>query len=50
MQLKEICPKCFAATGFSIVLEEEKGVYMCPKNALHKFRKSRDGFLEQYTL
>jgi len=50
MKLKEVCPKCFAATGFSILLEEEKGVYFCPKNATHKFKKGTDGFFEPYTM
>ena len=48
MKLREVCPKCYAATGFSITMEEEKGVYFCPKNATHRFKKNKDGFFEQH--
>jgi hypothetical protein len=50
MKLTDVCPKCFAATGFSIIMEEEKGIFFCPKNATHRFKKDKDGFLVQHTL
>ncbi len=50
MKLKDVCPKCFAATGFSICMEEEKNIYFCPKNATHRFKKDKDGFFVQHTL
>jgi len=50
LKLKDVCPKCYAATGFSIVMEEEKGIFFCPKNATHRFKKDKDGFFLQHTL
>jgi ribosomal protein S27AE len=49
MDMKPVCPRCYTDTGFSVVMSEEKGVYYCPKNGQHRFKESKDGFLEFYT-
>jgi hypothetical protein len=46
--MRDVCPKCFAEHGFSITLEEERGIFTCSKNAMHRFKRSKDGFFEIY--
>ncbi|MBI1973562.1 hypothetical protein HYS54_02000 [Candidatus Micrarchaeota archaeon] len=50
MKMKDTCPTCFSETGFSVVMSDEKGIYYCPKNAQHRFKKNNDGFFERFTL
>jgi hypothetical protein len=48
MKYKDICPKCFCELGFSVPLEEERGIFNCTKKAAHRFKKNKDGFFEFY--
>ena len=47
MKMNKVCPACYADTGYSIVLDEDKDVLKCPKNASHKYKMNEDGFLER---
>ena len=49
MRMKDTCPACFSEIGFSVVMHEEKGIYFCPKDAQHRFKKTNDGFFERFT-
>ncbi len=31
MEIKHVCPKCFAETGLSIVLEKKTDFLVCPR-------------------
>ena len=47
MKINTICPGCFSQTGHSVVMEEKEGIYHCPRNLDHKYKRSTDGFLEK---
>lgn len=46
VEQKQACPRCFAKTGETVVLEKEGEIYRCPKNPSHEF-KMKDGFLKK---
>ncbi len=47
VKINTICPGCFAETGHSIVMQEKEGIYYCPKNPEHRYKRNADGFLEK---
>ena len=47
VKINTICPACFAETGQSIVMQEKEGIYYCPQNPEHRFKRNSDGFLEK---
>jgi hypothetical protein len=46
IRINKACPRCFSATGVSLVLFEDKGNWLCPKNPKHIFIVGVDGFLQ----
>lgn len=47
VKVNAVCPACYSQTGHSIVMGMEKGVYHCPQNPQHKYKRGQDGFLER---
>jgi len=47
LKLKDICPACFSETGYSITLESRDNALVCPDNPEHRYKRSKDGFLER---
>jgi|GEM_PF-1292265 len=47
IKINTICPACFAETGQSIVMEEKNGIWYCPRNPEHRYKKNKQDFLEK---
>ena len=50
IKINTICPSCFAEAGHSVVMQEKEGIYFCPRNTEHKYKRNNDGFLEKTEL
>ena len=45
MRFRDVCPTCFIQSGFSIEMKkDEKGVFHCPNDGGHRFKKDSDGY------
>ncbi len=44
--MNKVCPRCFGESGNSIVLFEDKGNWLCPRDSRHIFKPDKDGFLQ----
>ena len=47
VKINAVCPGCYSNAGHSVVMQEENGVYKCPKDPRHKYKRSEDGMLER---
>ena len=47
VKINTICPGCFAESGHSVVMQEKEGIYFCPLDSSHKFKRNNEGFLEK---
>lgn len=44
VEIKPICRGCYSQFGYSQVLyPSAEGLYVCPKNPKHKYKKDADG-------
>ena len=46
--MERICPKCNMESSISIKMrfDEKSGEYVCPHNQTHRFKLSKEGWLE----
>ena len=45
MKFKDTCPICFIEAGYTVLLKEvENGIFQCPRDETHKFKKDENGF------
>ena len=50
VKINTICPGCFSQLGHSVVMQEKEGIYLCPHNTEHKYKKNKEGFFEKTEL
>lgn len=46
LRINKVCPRCFSEKGNSIVMFEDKGNWLCPKDSRHVFKMDKDGFMQ----
>ncbi|MCD4740475.1 hypothetical protein K8R43_04780 [archaeon] len=45
LKFKDACPSCFIEKGYSVEMEpREEGVFQCPQNAAHRFKRDEQGY------
>lgn len=50
VEIKPLCRGCYSQSGVSQVLyPSAEGLYICPKNPLHRYKKDADGMMVTIT-